>query len=250
MIHAQPMPATHPIFRDSSIPRNVQLADLFRQRIARGVWPLGHKLPSLEELVREFDVARVTVRQAMTRLAREGIVSPQQGRGTIVTGGAQSDRWFNVQTTLDDLHKVYLDTRPELRNLSESVAMPQLTDKDGVAAPRYRFLRRLHERDGVPYCVISIYLDERIFLRAPERFRSEIVISVLRSMRNVKVAQARQTLTIDAADVEVSSHLQVPVNSPVAEVRRVFNDPAGTVIYLAEVTYRGDFIRLEMNLRV
>jgi GntR family transcriptional regulator len=87
-------------------------------------------------------------------------------------------------------------------------------------------------------------------MRAPERFRSEIVISVLRGMRSAKVAQARQTLTIDAADVEVASLLQVPVNSPVAEVRRVFNDPAGTVIYLAEVTYRGDFIRLEMNLRV
>lgn len=240
----------HSIFRDSSIPRNVQLADLFRQRIARGVWPLGHKLPSLEELVREFDVARVTVRQAMTRLAREGLVSPQQGRGTMVTGGAATDRWLSVQTTLDDLHKVYLDTKPELTNLAESVAMPQLTAKDGTPAPEYRFLRRLHQRDGVPYCVISIYLDNRIFSRAPQRFRNEIVISVLRTMRSVKVARARQTLTINAADVEVASHLQIPVNSPTAEVRRVFNDPAGTIIYLAEVTYRGDFIRLEMNLRV
>lgn len=250
MNHLPPAPSMHPIFRDSSIPRNVQLADLFRQRISRGVWPLGHKLPSLEELVKEFNVARVTVRQAMTRLAREGIVSPQQGRGTLVTGGAHADRWFNVQTTLDDLHKVYLDTRPELIHLSESIAAPQVSDKDGVAAPKYRNLRRLHARDGVPYCLISIFLDERIFMRAPERFRSEIVISVLRGMRSAKVAQARQTLTIDAADVEVAALLQVPVNSPVAEVRRVFNDPSGTVIYLAEVTYRGDFIRLEMNLRV
>ena len=40
----------------------------------------------------------------------------------------------------------------------------------------------------------------------------------------------------------------MPVNAPVAEVRRVCQDPDGTVIYLAEVTYRGDYIHLEMDL--
>jgi GntR family transcriptional regulator len=29
----------------------------------------------------------------------------------------------------------------------------------------------------------------------------------------------------------------------------VFNAPDGTVIYLAMVTYRGDFVRLEMDMR-
>ena len=38
-------------------------------------------------------------------------------------------------------------------------------------------------------------------------------------------------------------------NSGVAEVRRVMQGPDGTVIYLAEVTYRGDYIHLEMDLK-
>ena len=70
------------------MPRYAQLADLLRQRIARGVWPPGTQLPSLEALMQEFDVARVTVRQAIDLLAREGLVSPQRGRGTFVTGAA------------------------------------------------------------------------------------------------------------------------------------------------------------------
>jgi GntR family transcriptional regulator len=49
--------------------------------------------------------------------------------------------------------------------------------------------------------------------------------------------------------MEVAHWLQVPVNAPVAEVRRVFTDAAGRVIYLAEVTYRGDFIHLQMTLK-
>lgn len=240
----------HPIFGENSIPRYIQLADLFRQRIARGIWPLGQNLPSIDELGREFDVARATIRQAVDCLAREGLLSPQQGRGTVVTGKAAPDRWLTVQTTLNDLHEVYLDTKPQLTQLGESTAMPILTEKDGKPAAKYRHMRRLHARDDVPYCVISLYLDERIFSRAPDRFRNEIVISVLRTMRGVKVAKARQTLTIGSADVEVASLLKVPINSPVTEVRRVFNSSDGTVIYIAEVTYRGDFIRVEVDLHV
>mgnify|MGYP001615492569 CR=1 FL=1 len=215
MARSQSLPL-HPIFGDGSIPRYIQLADLFRQRIARGVWPPGHKLPSLEELVKEFDVARVTMRQAVDRLAREGLVSPQQGRGTMVTGKAGPERWLSVQTTLDDLHAVYLDTKPQLTHLGESIAMPVLGEKDGKPAQKYRHMRRMHAREGVPYCVISLYLDERIFRRAAERFRREIVISVLRKLRGVKVAKARQTLTIGSADVEVASLLKIPINAPVA----------------------------------
>jgi GntR family transcriptional regulator len=62
------------------------------------------------------------------------------------------------------------------------------------------------------------------------------------------VARARQVLTIGTADMEVAGQLHIPVNAPVALVRRVFTDAAGRVIYLGEVTYRGDFIHLEMDL--
>ena len=40
-------------------------------------------------------------------------------------------------------------------------------------------MRRVHSRDGEPYCVISIYLDERVFRMAPARFRRETVVPVL-----------------------------------------------------------------------
>ena len=42
----------------SPVPRYVQIADLFRQRIARGGWCAGTRVPSNEELMREFDVSR------------------------------------------------------------------------------------------------------------------------------------------------------------------------------------------------
>lgn len=236
-------------FSDSPIPRYLQVADLLRQRIARGTWAHGHRLPSLEELGTEFGVARVTVRQSIELLARDGLVSPQQGRGTFVTGQPPNERWLNVVTTLDELSRVYRDTDPQIVNIDESTSAPALRPGEGTPAERYVFMRRVHSRDGRAYCVINIHLDERIFRRSPQRFRDETVIPLLTKMKGVTIARAHQVLTIGTADMDVARLIEVPVNAPVAEVRRVFRDSEDRVIYLAEVTYRGDAVHVEMDLK-
>ena len=81
-MHKSPSAGDAALFR-GPMPRYAQLADIFRQRIARNRWPPGTKLPTLEALMREFVVARVTVRQAMELLARDGLVSAERGRGMI-----------------------------------------------------------------------------------------------------------------------------------------------------------------------
>lgn len=238
----------HPLFRSSPVPRYAQLADLFRGRIARGQWRKGDRLPPLEALMAEFAVARVTIRQAVELLAREGLLSAQQGRGTFVTGTPADERPLHLQTSLAELAEVYRHDRPELTLIEESAAMPALGPGEGTPAARYRYLRRVHSRDGKPYCVISIYLDERVFRMAPKRFRRETIVPVLLELPQVRIARARQTLTVSTADVEVAGLVGIPVNAPVAEVRRVACDPGGVAIYLGLVTYRGDFVRLEMDL--
>lgn len=241
--------ASHRIFGSTPIPRYVQLAELIRQRVAKEHWPPGSTLPSIEHLMQEFDVARVTVRQAIALLADEGLLSPQRGRGTFVTGKPGARRQLRVETTLDDLVAMYSGDRPDHATLAEGVADPALTDKDGIKAPKYYYLRRVHSRNGERYCVISIYIDHRVFRRASARFRRELALPVLTSLPGLKIAGARQTLTISTADVETSRLLGIPINAPVGEVRRVMCGPDRTVIYLAEVTYRGDYIHLEMDLK-
>ena len=237
------------ILDKAQVPLYVQLADLFRQRIVKGMWREGEMLPSLEKLVAEFGVARVTVRQAIERLTRDGLVSPQRGRGTFVTGAPQADRWLKVETTLENLSELYRDTQPTILVIDESNRTPRLSERDGLPAERYVYMRRVHAHEGRPYCVIDIYLDAAIFARRPARFRKETVIPLLLAMPSVEIVTARQGLTISTADLEVARHLGISVAAPVAEVRRVFTGPERRVLYLAEITYRGDYVHLEMDLK-
>ena len=61
-----------------------QLFEILNERIAENVYEAGSVLPTEAELMKEFSVSRITVRQAMNRLLQEGLISRRRGSGTIV----------------------------------------------------------------------------------------------------------------------------------------------------------------------
>jgi GntR family transcriptional regulator len=235
-------------FKHSASPLYAQVADALRERIVKGTWPIGSRMPTLPELAREFGVGLITVRQAVQVLKNEELVAPEQGRGTFVRNKPQTHPKMRVETSLRGLADLYRKLAPRVLPLDEGTATPHLEAEDGRPAPRYRYLRRVHASERQVTSVISAYLDERIFKMAPKRFRKELIIPVLMDLEGVKIGSARQVLTIGTAGVEAAEVLNIAASAPVAEVRRVFCDPQGTVIYLGELTYRGDFIRVDMDL--
>jgi GntR family transcriptional regulator len=237
------------ILSTSALPKYMQIAELLRRRIARGVWRTGDRLPTNEALMKEFDVSRITIREALGLLINEKLIEARQGTGTFIRGvPPERNRWLSVETSLSELVEAYRDTSPELLTLEENSSAPALTEADGKPARNYFFMRRVHSRNGSPYAVISLYLDKRVFRQHPTRFRKEPVIPILAKMKEPSIAKAHQTLTIGTAEADVAKHLKIGLNAPVAEVRRVFTSADRTIIYLAEVTYCADFIRLEMDL--
>ena len=206
-------------------------------------------LPSIEFLMKEFTVARITVRQAIRLLSDEGLVTAQRGKGTFVNEVNSAQRLLRVHTTLAGLVDMYRGDKPVLTNLEESDAFPDLLESDGIAAAGYFHLRRVHAREDIRYCVISIFIAEHVFRMAKSDFRNEAVLPILFSLPGIDIKSARQTMHISKADTEVAQLLAIPVGEPMAEVRRVITAPDSTVIYLAEVSYRGDYIHLEMDLQ-
>src|SRR4051812_8458495 len=71
-------------FEEKGAPRYWQLAERLRQQIADGRYPEGAQFPTEEALGREFGVSRITVRAALDRLATEGLLRRERGRGTFV----------------------------------------------------------------------------------------------------------------------------------------------------------------------
>ena len=110
-------------------------------------------------------------------------------------------------------------------------------------------MRRISLKQGIPFLYGDYYVDQERYARAPERFQRAQIIPVLDAIPGVRIKTVRQTLTIGTADLETASYLEVPVNAPVGRVRRIAIDTNGTALLIAEVTYRGDLVQLDMTVK-
>src|SRR3954453_8691150 len=74
--------------RESDVPLGTQLAWKLRGAIAAGTLRAGDRLPPVRELATEAGVNVNTVRAVYARLAEQGVIVSEQGRGTFVSGSA------------------------------------------------------------------------------------------------------------------------------------------------------------------
>ena len=84
------------IDKNSPIPRYYQIAELLKEQIAAGDLPSGARLPSERELCEQLGVSRMTVRQALNYLQRDGLIEVHQGVGAFVATPKQTYDVFQL----------------------------------------------------------------------------------------------------------------------------------------------------------
>ncbi len=233
--------------RQNGIPLYVQLATTLRRRIETGKWPSGSKISTLEELQEEFQVARVTVRQAVDLIQKEGLVRRQQGKGTFVLEGLEDRRWLKLAMDWKSLVDTIKDNVLKVIELDKEPAAPRLDEGQGKPAAAYVFQRSVQSRGDQPHSVVNLHLAKDLYESDPRAFRSRSALGTIAAM-NIEVKGAHQTLVIGTADTQTASLLALPLNAPIVETHCVVVDQAGIAIYVADVIYRGDVIKLDIDL--
>lgn len=232
----------------SRIPLYVQVASVLRQRIESGHWQPGDKLSTLEQLEKEFEVARVTVRQAVKILREEGRLYCRQGRGTFVADQKSDRHWFELASNWEGLLNLIKDNVPKRITLIDPTDPPQLQANDGALAQDYVMLKSVQYKGRDPYSIVNLHLAKDVFLRDRDAFLNSAALVVIAKMKSLEIGKAHQSIVIGSADPEVADLLKVGLGTPTAECRCVVVDKSGTAVYVANVIYRGDCIKLHMDL--
>jgi GntR family transcriptional regulator len=232
----------------SRVPLYIQVASALRRRIETGQWQVGQQISTLEELEREFEVARVTVRQAIELLQNEGLVHRHQGKGTFVADKLQDKHWLKLEATWESLIASIKDNIPTMIKVDDPPTSPRLADGEGELADQYVFLRSVQHKNGMPYALVDLHLEGSIYARSPDLFRTRTALPLLATMKGLSIEHAHQTLVIGSADPVTAGLLKVPLGTPTAECRCVVTDSKGIAIYVAEIVYRNDCVKLHIDL--
>lgn len=81
---------------ENPIPLYLQLKRLLVKQIKEGRLNPGEKLPSERELCEQYSVSRITVRQALNDLDKEGLIYRTHGKGTFVAQSKVEQELFKI----------------------------------------------------------------------------------------------------------------------------------------------------------
>ncbi|MCZ6604276.1 MAG: GntR family transcriptional regulator [Alphaproteobacteria bacterium] len=237
-----------PVYSRSPMPRYLQVAAAIRRRIEDGHWKANDKIATLVELEKEFQVARVTVRQAIELLQKQGFVKRIQGKGTFVDGRVADKRWLKLDMRWKNLVATIGSNVPRIMKLDTEGPPPVIADEEGRLAEDYVYIESAQSRGRQIYAYARVHVSRQLYKLAPDRFASEPSISVLASMEEVSIGSARQSFIIGYADTKIAHQLKVALGFPTAEARIVVNSEDGETIYVGEIIYRGDCVRIDVDL--
>ncbi len=224
-----------------------RIAAVLREEILGGRLAAGERLATIRDLAGRYGVAQDTVRQALQVLRADGLVRSRQGSGTFVAE-VPAPRTRLIAMDWDGFLRGIRDN--SARVLETDDRPPALWPQEGHPSPGYRRMLRVHsDSDGAPYGLAEVFLDHRLYLRAPRRFETRMVLAVLEEVAGESLGEVRQHFAVGLADDLVAEHLGIAIGAPVGRIRRLALTADGEVAYLSIGTFRGDAVAFETILR-
>ena len=236
--------ATPTLDKSSPIPLYLQLAGRLETLIAEGAHPVGTKLPGEEELARQYDLNRNTVRHALSLLVRNGLVRTERGVGTFVRRSrllAPIHRLDRITSFVDDFSLGEVEAEDALLAREKVRATHDLGDKLGV--PRGADLvriDRLRLADGIPYVLERQYYDHARFGRLLEIDIQGSLYRLLTREFAVDLHRSVQTLRAVRPPRHVAHKLEISTDVPCMFLESLTSDRHGRCLEVLQAYYRGD----------
>ncbi len=224
--------------------KHVQVREYVRELVA-GAEP-GSPAPSERELVQQFHVARMTVRQALDALVSEGLLERVPGRGTFVARTK-----VEVSTPLASYTEEIgrRGMKPDSRTLlarMESAGPGVAKALEINEGDKVVHWQRLRLADAVPMCLEDAYLADSVvprFLDAP--LPSSLYVELQR--RDMMPTWGEDSIDAGVARPEEAELLEISPGASVLRIaRRAF---AGKVaVEVSRSIYRADRFTLWVPL--
>ncbi|MGE5370529.1 MAG: GntR family transcriptional regulator [Solirubrobacterales bacterium] len=228
----------------SPVPLYVQLREMLRQQIESGVYAPGDQIPGEPEMVRQFGVARATVRQAIGDLVNEGVLFRKQGKGTFVCRTRSSDAIEPLISFSAEMTDRGLTPGGVVLCHEKAREIPSPARELLSAAPSVFYLERLRTADGVPLALEYSYLDEEITPGLAEEDLTGSLYQLLVHRRQVPVEKSVQSIGSALASSDEATRLQIQPGDPILLIERTLYTTGNRPFYWLKFVFRGDLYRL------
>ena len=237
-----------PLDKDLPVPLYHQLQAVLKAEIESRRWRAGEQIPNETKLAERFGVSKITVRQALQKLADLGYIRREQGRGTFVARRKFDEGPRELTSFTEEMRRHDLAAHPASWRRLSWKPTPRVANALLVPLNSPIFvLKRVRLAGGEPMSVQTAHIPAA-FVPGLEVSEDASLYEVLQNRYQLYPARARETYFAAAAETAAAELLGIPAGSPVFTVERVTLLPNERPFEFVQSVVRGDRYTIVLDL--
>ncbi len=229
-------------------PLYMQIANIIKDRILHGVYPIGLNIPSEPQLEQEFNVSKITVRGAIQELVQGGFLEKGSGKGTKVirnTSSSKLSKWKKfTEILVDEGHQIRKQWLKAERLYNEVGSEPYR-----LFGERCIRLERIYSLNDNPYVHYTHYLvngmDDLDLLDLNAQSLYELL-----EERSVSLERLRDEFSVAVPPPDVEEILLLNKKCPLLKRTRYSYDELGKVTEYSIGFYNTELQNYVVNYEV
>lgn len=235
--------------RNSSVPLYHQVANFLREKIQNGYLKPGEQIPSEWDLVKELQISRMTVRQAIAELVSEGLLYRRSGKGTFVASRKISSQLTTMIGFSEKMARQGLKVTSRVLNMGLVKAGTTVAHNLNLSPGEQVIeIKRLRLVEGEPAVLQWSYLP---FPRCAAILDADLaagsLLKTLQQKCGLRLLRSRDIVAPTIARGEEARLLGVKEGTPLLLVEGVLYGEGEEPLRYGKGLYRGDKFKLTVE---
>jgi GntR family transcriptional regulator len=234
----------------SPVPLYTQIKNALRERILDGSYSPHEQMPSESELMERFRVSRITVRQALGDLQKEGLVFKIHGKGTFVSKPKAFQDLARLQGFGEAMSRMGYETFNRLLSFKTVRASAAVADRLALpAGAQVAEIKRLRYLNRAPISVDVTWVSAELGQRLREEdLATRDIFVILENDYGIALGPAELKIEAMLADAALSHQLRLEEGAPLLRIDRLTLEASGRPLDYEHLYYRGDAFQYRLTI--
>lgn len=226
------------INRDVSKPVYLQVADYLRNNIYSEEWGKGEQIPSENQIMKQLEISRGTVKKAVSLLVNEGLLYQIQGKGTYV---AEDNISYSLGKGLlsfaESLEGQELNFETQVITSEFRSATKEIASRLNLnVGDEYLYMKRIRSVEGEKVMLIENRINSKFFSNIQTHdFNKESLFTVMEKISGKKIAYSESRYAARVVGEKRGKELEVSSDAPVLHLEQLVYLEGGIPIEFGNV---------------
>jgi len=227
----------------------IQIENIIKEQIENGEYDLGDILPSEKELQSMYNVSRMTVRQAVNDLVKDGYLQCARGIGTMMVFEKIDENIKRVISFSKEMEQHGIKMKTTYCHISLEKSGKHTASKLNIGEEDEVYkLVRVRSVKGAPLVYSITYLKKKCELPLDESSYSESLYDLLETQFGIKIIKGQDTFEATLANHTIANFLEISVGAPVFKRSRITFDQNNDIVEYTVCYYSGEKYKYSVEL--